>query len=197
MDLALSHALIKSCQASWWSFLTFLSPEYQPPAADTMMGILHELDNEIQQQIDKLLSRNTWLLSADSATSKDQRLFTIDATNEDNVCLHVKTVHSNWGRQSAKWLKDHLKVVVDKVQNLASIAQDSAAACKAAFRMLHTELPLPKRLGCFEVGCCHFQQCRAASLRCLQRRCGHVVSLWSTFVCPQADAFVDARLAGT
>ena len=56
------------------SFLTFLSPQYSPPSADTMAGILCELDREINLEIEKLLSRNIWMLSADSATSKDHRL---------------------------------------------------------------------------------------------------------------------------
>ena len=139
------------------SFLAFLSPQYSPPSADTMAGILCELDREINLEIEKLLSRNIWMLSEDSATSKDHRLFTIDAVNEDNVCVHVKTVHSSWASQNAEWLKDNLKEVADKVPYLAGLAQDSAATCKTAFRMLHSELPAFKRSSCFEIVCCEHQ----------------------------------------
>ena len=141
------------CGASSHSFLHNTHLLLQTP----MAGILCELDREINLEIEKLLSRNIWMLSADSATSKDHRLFTIDAVNEDNLCVHVKTVHSSWASQNAEWLKDNLKEVADKVAYLAGLAQDSAATCKKAFRMLHSELPACKRSSCFEIVCCEHQ----------------------------------------
>lgn len=56
-------------------------------------------------------------------------------------------------RQDSLWLKDRLKEVTGKVTNLAGLAQDAAAVCKAAFRKLHSEMPLEQRRRCFEIVC--------------------------------------------
>ena len=122
-----------------------------------MMTIMRDLDRDIREQVDKLLSKNVWMLAADSATSKDHRLFSIDACNEENQCLHVQTFHSAWRRQDSMWLKDQLKDVAAKIPSLAGLAQDSAAVCKAAFKKLHADLPAVKQHRCFEIVCCEHQ----------------------------------------
>lgn len=104
--------------------------------AVTLRALAQEIDEKVQER----LKRNIWFFSADSATSRDHRFFTIDATNENDETLHVKTCFSSWEKQDAAWIKSQLRSSLEGVSHLAGLSQDTAAVCKAAFRQLHAEI---------------------------------------------------------
>ena len=78
--------------------------------------------------------------------------FSIDATNENDETLHVKTCYSAWEKQDAAWIKGQLKETLANVTHLAGLSQDTAAVCKAAFKQLQGELG-PDQPRCFYIDC--------------------------------------------
>ena len=117
-----------------------------------MAQTLRALCSEIEEKVQERLSRNIWFFTADSATSRDHRFFSIDATNENDETLHVKTCYSAWEKQDAAWIKGQLKETLANVTHLAGLSQDTAAVCKAAFKQLQGELG-PDQPRCFYIDC--------------------------------------------
>lgn len=117
-----------------------------------MAVTLRTLAQEIDEKVQERLARNIWFFSADSATSRDHRFFTIDATNENDETLRVKTCYSSWEKQDAAWIKSQLRSSLQGVSHLAGLSQDTAAVCKAAFRQLHNEIG-DQHPRCFYINC--------------------------------------------